>query len=194
MVIKDLIDLVSKLPGIGKKTAIRMVYDILYSGEDYAKNLGQILINLHARVRECKNCYNFSERECCDICANLSRNKDLICVVETPQDLDVIESTKEYDGFYFVLHGHLDPLKNIGPGRLNLDKLESYVIALKAREVIVATEFSIEGDVTANYISNLLKDLDVNVTRIASGLPVGGRISSSDRITTLRALRLRLKM
>ncbi|BCR21069.1 recombination mediator RecR [Borrelia miyamotoi] len=194
MIIKDLIVLVSKLPGIGQKTATRMVYDILYNGDDYAKNLGQILINLHSRVRECKNCYNFAEREFCDICTDLDRNKDLICVVETPQDLEVIESTKEYDGFYFVLHGHLDPLKDIGPGRLKLDKLEGYVRELGAQEVIVATEFSIEGDVTANYISSLLKNLDVNVTRIASGLPAGGSISSSDKITALRALRLRLKM
>ncbi|AYE36333.1 recombination protein RecR [Borrelia turcica IST7] len=194
MIIKDLITLISKLPGIGKKTAVRMVYDILSNNEEYAKNLGQSLINLHSKIRKCKNCYNFTEKEFCDICTDLNRNKDLICVVETPQDLEVIESTKEYDGFYFVLHGHLDPLKDIGPSRLNLDKLAGYVKDLGAREVIVATEFSIEGDVTANYINSILKDIKVNVTRIASGLPVGGSISSADKITTLRAFRLRLKI
>ncbi|AHH08440.1 recombination protein RecR [Borrelia anserina] len=194
MIIQDLIVLVSKLPGIGKKTAARVVYDILYNGEGYAKDLGQMLIKLHSRIKQCKSCYNFSEGEFCDICVDLSRNKDIICVVEMPQDLEVIESTKEYDGFYFVLHGHLDPLRNIGPGRLNIDKLEDYVRTLGAREVIVATEFSIEGDVTANYISSVLKNLDINVTRIASGLPVGGSISSADKITAMRALRLRLKM
>ncbi|AAX16971.1 recombination mediator RecR [Borrelia hermsii] len=194
MIIQDLIVLVSKLPGIGKKTASRMVYDILYKGEEYAKNLGQILSNLHSSIRKCKNCYNFAEEEFCDICMDLSRNKNVICVVEMPQDLEVIESTGEYDGFYFVLHGHLDPLKDIGPNRLNLDKLEGYVGALEAQEVIIATEFSIEGDVTANYISSILKNLDINVTRIASGLPVGGSISNADKMTTLRALRLRFNM
>ncbi|UGQ16143.1 recombination mediator RecR [Borrelia sp. RT5S] len=194
MIIKDLINLISKLPGIGKKTAVRMVYDILSSSDEYAKNLGQSLINLHSRIGKCKNCYNFAEGEFCDICTDLNRNKGLICVVETPQDLEVIESTREYDGFYFVLHGHLDPLKDIGPGKLNLDKLAKYARVLGAREVVVATEFSVEGDVTANYIKSILKDLDINVTRIASGLPVGGSVSSSDKVTTLRAFRLRLKI
>ncbi|AWG42835.1 recombination protein RecR [Candidatus Borreliella tachyglossi] len=194
MIIKDLIDLISKLPGMGKKTAVRMVYDILSNDEEYAKNLGQSLINLHSKIKKCRHCYNFSEKEFCDICTDLNRNKDLICVVETPQDLEVVESTREYDGLYFVLHGHLDPLKDIGPSRLNLDKLEGYVREVGAREVIVATEFSIEGDVTANYISSILNKLDINVTRIASGLPAGGSISSSDKITTLRAFRLRLKI
>ncbi|WP_024653568.1 recombination mediator RecR [Borrelia persica] len=194
MIIQDLIDLVSKLPGIGKKTASRMVYDILYTGENFARDLGQILIKLHTEIKKCKNCYNFSEEESCNVCVDVYRNKDMICVVEMPQDLEVIEATNEYDGFYFVLHGHLDPLRNIGPDKLNLDKLEDYVKFLQAKEVIIATEFSIEGDVTANYIRNLLKDLDINVTRIASGLPAGGSISNADRVTTLRALRLRLKM
>ncbi|AHH10642.1 recombination protein RecR [Borrelia coriaceae] len=194
MIIQDLIVLVSKLPGIGKKTATRMVYDILYNGEAYARNLGRILSILHSSVRKCKNCYSLSEGEFCDICIDLNRNKDIICVVEMPQDLEVIESTGEYDGFYFMLHGHLDPLKNIGPDRLNLDKLEGFVRSLGAQEVIIATEFSIEGDVTANYISDILKNLDINVTRIASGLPAGSSISNADKITTLRALRLRLKM
>ncbi|AFI31248.1 recombination mediator RecR [Borrelia crocidurae] len=194
MIIQDLIELVSKLPGIGKKTAARMVYDILYTGENFSRALGQILIRLHLEIQKCKNCYNFAEEELCNICTNLNRNKGIICVVEMPQDLEVIEATKEYDGFYFVLHGHLDPLRNIGPDELNLDKLKNYIKLLKAEEVIIATEFSIEGDVTANYISNLLKDLDINVTRIASGLPAGGSISNADKVTTLRALRLRLKM
>ncbi|QMU99237.1 recombination protein RecR [Borrelia sp. A-FGy1] len=194
MVIKDLITLISKLPGIGKKTAVRMVYDILSNNEEYSKKLGESLINLHSKIKKCRNCYNFTEIEFCDICTDLNRNKNLVCVVETPQDLDIIESTKEYDGFYFVLHGHLDPLKDIGPNKLNLDKLLGYVRDLGAREVIVATEFSIEGDVTANYINNILKSLSISVTRIASGLPVGGSISSSDKITTLRAFRLRFKI
>ncbi|UER67636.1 recombination mediator RecR [Borrelia sp. BU AG58] len=194
MIIKDLINLISKLPGIGKKTAIRMVYDILSSSDEYAQNLGQSLINLHSSIRKCKNCYNFTEQEFCDVCTDLNRNKGLVCVVETPQDLEVIESTREYDGLYFVLHGHLNPLKDVGPSKLNLDKLAGYVSRLGAQEVVVATEFSIEGDVTANYIKSILKDLDINVTRIASGLPVGGSISSSDKITALRAFRLRLKI
>ncbi|WP_434756893.1 recombination mediator RecR [Borrelia puertoricensis] len=194
MIIQDLIVLLSKLPGIGRKTAVRMVYDILYNGEEYSRALGQILIRFHSSIRKCKNCYNFSEGEFCNICMDLSRCKDMICVVEMPQDLEVIESTREYDGLYFVLHGHLDPLRDIGPNRLNLDKLANYVRELGAQEVIIATEFSIEGDVTANYIRDILKNLDINVTRIASGLPVGGSISNADKITTLRAFRLRLKM
>jgi recombination protein RecR len=192
-VLDELIEALSSLPGIGKKSATRMAFYLLKRPADESAELASRIVRARENLRPCTNCGNLAESPLCDICANDSRDKSLICVVEESSDLQAIESTGEYRGVYHVLGGALSPLDGIGPDELNLDTLRQRV-ASGAREVILATNPSTEGEATASYIMALLKDSGVKLSRIARGLPAGGSLEFADKTTLSRAMENRTAM
>lgn len=183
-----LISELSKLPGIGRKTAQRLAYHILKEDDRFANRLSRAIIEVKEKVRFCSVCGNMTEEDPCGICSNPSRNKQLLCVVEEPRDVWTLESSGSFDGVYHVLMGSLSPLDGIGPEKLRIRELLERVGAEKVKEVIIATDPNVEGDATALYLSKLLKPLDVQVTRIASGLPIGGDLEYADSVTLARAM------
>jgi recombination protein RecR len=188
-----LISLLKQLPGVGEKTATRLVFHILSSSRDYGRALARAVTDVVERVRPCEQCGNLSEMSPCQICTDPKRDPTVICVVEKVQDLLAIESTHEYRGLYHVLHGTLSPLEGRGPEQIRiselLDRLEKGV-----KEIIVATASSVEGEATALYIKKRVDSLGIRVSRIASGIPVGGELEYSDRGTIGRALSGRREM
>jgi recombination protein RecR len=184
----------SKLPGIGKKTASRLAYHILDTDPAYARLLSEALTNLHVSIRRCSCCGAFTESDPCPICADETRDSSVICVVERPQDVRVIEESKEFRGRFHVLGGLIAPLEGISPGDLAIDQLLERLRGEGVREVILAMNPTVEGDTTALYLQKLLKGLDVEVTRLASGLPVGGDLEYADRLTLSRSFRGRIKV
>lgn len=188
-----LISLLKQLPGVGEKTATRLVFHILSSSRDYGRALARAVADVVERVRPCEQCGNLSEISPCQICTDPKRDPNVICVVEKVQDLLAIESTHEYRGLYHVLHGTLSPLDGKGPEQIRigelLDRLEQGV-----KEIIVATSSSVEGEATALYIKKRVDSLGIRVSRIASGIPVGGELEYSDRGTIGRALSGRREM
>jgi recombination protein RecR len=186
--------LLSKLPGIGKKTASRLAYHILDTDPAYARLLSEALTNLHVSIRRCSRCGAFTESDPCPICADETRDTSVICVVERPQDVRIIEESKEFRGRFHVLGGLIAPLEGISPGDLAIDQLLERLRVEEVREVILAMNPTVEGDTTALYLQKLLKGLDVEVTRLASGLPVGGDLEYADRLTLSRSFRGRIKV
>jgi recombination protein RecR len=186
--------LLSKLPGIGKKTAKRLTYHILETGSAYALSLAEELANLHRMVRYCSHCGNFTEQDPCPICGDPSRDRGLLCVVERAQDIRVIEESGEYRGLFHVLGGLIAPLEGVNPGDLSIGKLLERIRAEQIREVILALNPTIEGDTTALYLQKLLNDTDAEISRLASGLPVGGDLEYTDRLTLSRSFRGRVKV
>jgi recombination protein RecR len=188
-----LISLLKQLPGVGEKTATRLVFHILSSSRDYGRALARAVTDVVERVRPCEQCGNLAEISPCQICTDPKRDPGVICVVEKVQDLLAIESTHEYRGLYHVLHGTLSPLDGKGPEQIRigelLDRLEKGV-----KEIIVATASSVEGEATALYIKKRVDSLGIRVSRIASGIPVGGELEYSDRGTIGRALSGRREM
>jgi recombination protein RecR len=188
-----LISLLKQLPGVGEKTATRLVFHILSSSRDYGRALARAVTDVVERVRPCEQCGNLSEMSPCQICTDPKRDPTVICVVEKVQDLLAIESTHEYRGLYHVLHGTLSPLDGKGPEQIRiselLDRLEKGV-----KEIIVATASSVEGEATALYIKKRVDSLGIRVSRIASGIPVGGELEYTDRGTIGRALSGRREM
>jgi len=188
-----LISLLKQLPGVGEKTATRLVFHILSSSRDYGRALARAVTDVVERVRPCEQCGNLSEMSPCQICTDPKRDPTVICVVEKVQDLLAIESTHEYRGLYHILHGTLSPLDGKGPEQIRiselLDRLEKGV-----KEIIVATASSVEGEATALYIKKRVDSLDIRVSRIASGIPVGGELEYTDRGTIGRALSGRREM
>jgi recombination protein RecR len=187
-----LITLFSKLPGIGKKSASRITYHILENNPVFAANLANELAGLHQAIRRCGICGGFTETDPCPICSNSSRDHSIICVVESAQDMKIIEDAREFPGVYHVLGGLIAPLEGISPADLAIDKLLSRVHGVK--EVILALNPTVEGDTTALYLQKLLKDFPVEVTRLASGMPVGGDIEYIDKLTLSRSFRGRVKV
>lgn len=186
--LNDLISSFSILPSIGKKSATRLAYFILKSDRNIAEKLAHDLLNIKDAIKNCKICGTYTENEVCEICASPNRDK-VICVVEQSQDVYMIESTGEYKGYFHVLNGVLSPLNGIGPKELKLDGLITRVINENFREVIVATNPTLEGDTTALYILKLLEDNNnIKVSRIASGMPVGGDMEYIDKLTLSRSL------
>ena len=183
----------SKMPGIGVKTAHRLALHLLRSDDGDVTRLGELILELKQKVGFCKSCGGITEAEECAICKDPSRNRDMICVVEEPQDVLFLEKT-EYRGLYHVLHGTLSPIDGIGPEHLNLKGFEGRVQALKIKEVIVATNPTVEGDTTALYILRTLESSDCTVTRLARGLPVGGSLEFADDLTLARAIERREKL
>jgi recombination protein RecR len=189
-----LVALFSKLPGIGKKSATRLAYYILDTDPSYARLLAEQLATLHSLIRRCSICGSFTETDPCPICTDPARDASLICVVERAQDVRVIEESREFHGRFHVLGGLIAPLDGVSPGDLAIGPLLTRIRTEGAREVILAMNPTVEGDTTALYIQKLLKEESVLVTRLASGLPVGGDLEYTDRLTLSRSFRGRVKV
>lgn len=194
--IQNLVNALSRLPGIGPKTASRLTFHLLRSPDDLAGDLADALINLKTGTTYCQTCFNITAagRVECEICANPERDAGLICVVEEPLDVLALERTAGYLGRYHVLHGALSPIEGIGPEDLKVRELLERVRAGGVQEVILATNPSMEGDYTAAYLSQQLQSSPVRLTRLARGLPVGGDLEYADQNTLLRALSGRQEM
>lgn len=183
----------SKLPSIGKKSATRLAYFILRSDRQIAENIAHDLIDVKDRIKPCTECGTYTESDICEICSSINR-EPVICVVEQSQDVYMIDSTGEYNGFFHVLGGVLSPLNGIGPKELKLDRLSERVKRDGIKELIIATNPTLEGDTTALYISKLMEGMDVKVSRIASGMPVGGDMEYIDKQTLSRSLKGRTSL
>ena len=184
----------AKLPGIGRKTAQRLTYHLLKQPTEQSRRLAQALLTLAERVRRCERCHNVTEDALCAICRDPRRDAALVCVVEEPSDIGAIERAGEYRGLYHVLGGRLSPLDGVGPDDLTVDRLVDRVGAGGVREVILATNPSLEGEATALYVQRQLAPSRVTVTRIARGLPVGGDLEYADGVTIAQALSARREM
>ena len=180
-----LVNQFSKLPGVGKKTAQRYAYRIIDMTDEEAKAFASCVLDAKKRVKYCKICGNFTENETCDIC--LKRDRSTICVVKEPKDVVALEKLHEYKGVYHVLHGVIDPMNHVGPNDIRTKELLARIDG-EVKEVIMATDVTVEGDATAMYIARLLKPLGVTVTRIARGVPIGSEIEYTDDVTLARAL------
>ena len=191
--INQLIEQLSHLPGIGVKTAQRLAFHIMNMPADQAKRLADSITEAKSHVQYCKCCQTLTDKELCPICANVKRDHSVIRVVETTQDLAAYEKTGKYDGVYHVLHGAISPMLGIGPDDIRLKELMQRLQG-DVSEVIVATNSSLEGETTAMYISKLIKPTGIKVTRIASGVPVGGDLENIDEVTLLRALEGRTEL
>ncbi|MBN1947140.1 MAG: recombination protein RecR [Bradymonadales bacterium] len=178
----------SKLPGVGEKTARRFAFHILNAPEAYAEELAGAIIDIRRRTRLCSLCCNVTEEDPCDICRSSHRDGQVVCVVERPTDVLAIDKTGEYRGLYHVLHGVISPLDGIGPDDIKLAPLLARLRDSSIREVIVATNPSVNGEATATYIHRLVAPLGIQVTRIALGIPVGADIEFADKVTLGRAL------
>jgi recombination protein RecR len=189
-----LVKSLSRLPGIGSKTAQRLALFLLRSGNDHAEVLGELLLTLKDKVRFCRTCGSITESNECAICTDPGRNRELICVVEEPQDVLTLEKTGQYRGLYHVLHGVLSPVDGITPEKLNLEALGARVRREGAKEVIVATNPTVEGDTTALYIAKSLGSAGCTVTRLARGLPMGGTLEFADDSTLVKAIERREKL
>ena len=180
-----LINEFSKLPGVGKKTAMRYAYRIVDMSEAEARAFSDAIVNVKRKVRYCKICGNFTENEVCDICRE--RDGSTICVVKEPRDVAAIEKLHEFKGVYHVLHGVIDPMEGVGPNDIRIRELLARIGEGDVKEVIVATNPDVSGDATAMYLSRLIKPLGVKVTRLAHGIPVGSEIEYTDDVTLTRA-------
>ena len=189
--LEALIEALRCLPGIGPKSAQRMAYHLLQHDRKGAQRLGDAVTHALASVRHCRRCNTFSEEELCERCASPRRDASLLCVVETPVDMNMMEQTQAYQGLYYVLMGRISPLDGIAARELRLEKLLARVMDGDVREVILATNYTNEGEATAHYITSLLKPKGVNVTRIARGVPVGGELEYVDSGTLAQAMRER---
>lgn len=185
--INKLIEELAALPGIGNKSAQRLAFHLINMPEAKVKRLANTIVDAKENVRYCSTCYTLTDKELCPICANQNRNHKLIMVVENSRDLAAYEKTGKYDGVYHVLHGAISPMLGIGPSDIKLKELMQR-LQDDVEEVIIATNSSLEGETTAMYISKLIKPIGVKVTRIASGVPVGGDLEYIDEVTLLRAL------
>lgn len=191
--INKLIEELAALPGIGSKSAQRLAFHLINMPKDKVDRLATTIMETKANVRYCKECYTLTDKEICPICANKNRNHAQIMVVENSRDLAAYEKTGKYEGVYHVLHGAISPMLGIGPGDIKLKELISRLEG-DVDEVIIATNSSLEGETTAMYISKLIKPTGIRVTRIASGVPVGGDLEYIDEVTLLRALEGRVEM
>lgn len=185
--VAQLIEELSKLPGIGPKTASRLAFHLLRASREDAIALAEAIVEVKEKIRLCSNCFNVTEVDPCEICADAKR-EPVICVVEKPLDVVAIERTNEFRGRYHVLHGAISPVDGIGPDKLKIRELVSRVEREKPEEVVVFTNLDLPGEATATYLHRILTPLGVNVTRPASGLPVGGDLEYADEMTLGRAL------
>ncbi len=191
--INKLIEELAALPGIGNKSAQRLAFYLINMPQDKVTRLANTIIEAKANVRYCKECFTLTDREICPVCANKNRNHKQIMVVENTRDLAAYEKTGRYEGVYHVLHGAISPMLGIGPGDIKLKELIERLQG-DVEEVIIATNSSLEGETTAMYISKMVKPTGIRVTRIASGVPVGGDLEYIDEVTLLRALEGRVEL
>ncbi|MCE5221750.1 MAG: recombination mediator RecR [Clostridium sp.] len=185
--IERLIEEFAKLPSIGQKTAQRLTLHILNLPDDEVREFANALVKARGTIKYCSVCGNFTDKDPCPLCDNPNREKGTICVVEQPKDIMTMEKVKEYNGVYHVLHGNISPMQGRGPQDIRIRELVSRM-SEDVKEVILATNPNIEGEATAMYISKVLKPLDIKVTRIASGIPVGGDLDYADEVTLSKAL------
>jgi len=189
-----LISNLSRLPGIGRKSASRIAYYLLKADRSYVDAVAREIAELKDRIKVCTICGNYTEEEPCSICSDARRDRSLLCVVEQSEDVATIESTNEYQGVYHVLMGVLSPIDGVGPENLTLARLLHRVRNEGVKEVIIATNPTVEGDTTGLYVVRLLKDSGVRISRLASGLPVGGDLEYADRLTLARSLKGRTSL
>ena len=183
-----LADKFGSLPGVGKKTALRMAYSVLDLPLEEAESFAKAIIDAKEKIHLCPICQNLTDREVCSVCDDLSRDKSVICVVEDARDVFSIEKVREYRGLYHVLHGVISPMNNITPDKIKIAELLARLSDDTVREIIVATNPTVEGEATAMYISKLIKPLGIKVSRLAYGMPVGGDLEYADEVTLFRAL------
>jgi len=186
--IQRLIDELARLPGIGRKSAQRLAFHLLAVEEEDTRRLARAVVEMREQVHLCRRCFNVTDGDECSICRDLRRDVSMVCVVERAQDIVVVERTREFRGRYHVLGGAISPIEGIGPERLRFSELVARVRAEGIKEAIVATNPTVEGDTTALYLAKVLKPEGVRVTRLASGLPVGGDLDYADELTLGRAL------
>lgn len=191
--INKLIEELAALPGIGSKSAQRLAFHLINMPQERVKRLADTMVEARANVRYCKECFTLTDKELCPVCANQNRNHKMIMVVENARDLAAYEKTGRYEGVYHVLHGAISPMLGIGPGDIKLKELMERLRG-DVQEVIIATNSSLEGETTAMYISKMIKPAGIRVTRIASGVPVGGDLEYIDEVTLLRALEGRVEL
>ena len=192
--ISSLIEELGRLPGIGAKTAQRLAFHILHMPKDDVERLSHTLTQARQNVHYCKECFTLTDQDICPICANAKRDHKQIMVVEDTRDLAAYEKTGKYEGVYHVLHGAISPMQGIGPDDIKLKELMARIAKEDIEELIIATNSSLEGETTAMYISRLVKPTGVKVSRIASGVPVGGDLENIDEVTLLRALEGRTEL
>ncbi|MBR4073481.1 MAG: recombination protein RecR [Clostridia bacterium] len=184
----ELINQFERLPGIGKKTAQRLAFSILEQPAERAKKFAEALVNAREKIHFCSCCQALTDKDICSICDDIKRDKSIICVVEDPKDVMAFERTREYSGLYHVLHGAISPLDGVGPEQLKIKELMARLGSGEVKEIIMATNPTVEGEATASYISRLVKPMGVLVTRLAYGVPVGGDLEYADEFTLARAL------
>lgn len=186
--LNELINQFSKLPGIGKKTAARLAYSIIEQPLESAKQFADALINAKEKIHFCNICFSLTDEDICPVCKSEKRDKSTVCVVEEPKDVLAFERTNEYYGVYHVLHGVISPLDGITPDKLRIKELMARLSDGTVKEIIMATNPTVEGEATASYISRLVKPMGIKVTRLAYGIPVGGDLEYADEYTLTRAL------
>lgn len=192
--IARLLEELERLPGIGPKSAQRVAYHILRTDTEGADRLAQAITDVKRSIHFCPRCFNFAEKELCDICSDSARDSSALCVVEEPRDVVAIDRTGEFHGYYHVLQGAISPIDGIGPEQLRIRELLGRLEDGTVTEVVLATNPNVEGETTALYMARLIKPLGIRVTRIASGLPVGGDLEYADEVTLGRALEARREM
>ncbi len=192
--LQNLIEEFEKLPGIGSKTARRLAYYVINLPKEKTDKFARAIVDAKEKIKYCSICQNFSEDDVCSLCKSDERDRSVICVVESPKDVLSMERTHEFKGLYHVLHGTISPMDGIGPDDIKIKELMTRVAAGEVKELIMATNPNIEGETTAMYISKLAKPFGVKVTRIASGVPVGGELEFADEITLSKALLWRVEI
>ena len=186
--LSELISQFERLPGIGKKTAQRLAFSILEQPPEVAEKFAEALVNARRKIHFCGVCQGLTVKEVCDICSDTRRDRSVICVVAEPRDVMAFERTREFSGVYHVLHGVISPLDGITPDRLRIKELMARLSDSEVKEIIMATNPTVEGEATASYLSRLIKPMGIKVTRLAYGIPVGGDLEYADEFTLARAL------
>ena len=186
--LSKLVEQFERMPGIGHKSAQRLAFYVLNMTKQEAENFSKIILEAHEKIKRCSVCCNLAEDEKCPICKNDSRDKSVICVVEDPRDVIAFERTHEYNGTYHVLHGVISPMNGIGPKDITIKELLARIGDDEVKEVIMATNPTVEGEATAMYISRLLKPMGITVSRLAYGIPVGAELEYADEVTLTKAL------
>lgn len=186
--LKRLAEQFATLPGIGRKTAWRLAFFVLTLSEEQAEEFANAVLDAHRSIHRCSVCQNFTEKEICDICGDSQRDASVLCVVESPKDVVVFERSRGFNGLYHVLHGLISPMDGIGPDQLTVKELLQRIRQGEIKEVIMATNPTVEGEATAMYLSKILKPLDIEVSRLAYGVPVGGELEYVDEMTISKAI------
>ena len=189
--LENLVYNISQLSGIGKRSALRIALEILRKPKEYSRDLSESIFDFKTQIKYCSECHNISDKDICDICSNLSRDQSIICIVEDIRDVIAIENTNLYNGMYHVLGGVISPIEGIGPEDLNINSLEKKIIDKKVNEIIFALSATIEADTTSFYLFKILNKLDVKVSVLARGIPVGDQLEYTDEVTLARSIQNR---